>query len=164
MKANALLRAFYLVTGVASTYNWVLQEAHDYPGGVNLWWWYLATLDYRDAPHKEADGTHTLGTPTPVDPSFSSPFAGKNLEDVAQWLRGKPQTVNVDDRFFGVLDKQVAESGKIPICRLNDPKVEKEVAWCILRDADYSTLYLAGLDSDVDWQENVQFEKYTLDL
>ncbi|KAI4260215.1 MAG: hypothetical protein L6R42_004160 [Xanthoria sp. 1 TBL-2021] len=111
------------------TINSLLQKAHD-DSGLNLWWWYLpATLSYRAAPQRmKPDGTHELGTPMPIDPSFSSPFTGKSLEDVARWLRGKPQPVNVDDRFFGVLDKQAEKSGKIAVCRLNDPKVEEEVA------------------------------------
>ncbi|KAL8639554.1 MAG: hypothetical protein Q9226_008859, partial [Calogaya cf. arnoldii] len=69
------------------------------------------TLSYRAAPWRKPDGTqHTMGTPTPIDPSFSSPFSGKSLDDIARWLRGKPQTVNLDDTFFGVLDKQVEKS------------------------------------------------------
>ena len=107
------------------------------------------------APHRGGNQTvhtHTLGTPTPIDPPFSSLFSGKSLEDIARWLRGKPQTVNLDDTFFGVLDKQVEKSGKIAICRLNDPKVEEEVAWCILRPAGGSSVYLAGLDSCTDWK------------
>ncbi|KAL8846739.1 MAG: hypothetical protein Q9221_008182 [Calogaya cf. arnoldii] len=147
----------------AEIIDWVLQEAHDDPS-VNTWWWFLATLDYRAAPQRRPDGRGQIGTPTPIDPSFSSPFVGKSLEDVARWLREKPRSVDVDPRYFGVLDKQAEKSGKIAICRLNDPKVEEEVAWCILREADYSTLFLAGLDSDLDWNELVQLQKYTLEL
>ncbi|KAL9013260.1 MAG: hypothetical protein Q9173_002045 [Seirophora scorigena] len=154
---------FALADVSIQTENWVLQEAHDDPS-VNNWWWYLATLDYRAAPQRKPDGTGQTGTSTPIDPSFSSPFVGKRLEDVAQWLKGKPQSVDLDERYFGVLDKQAEKSGKIAICRLNDPEVEREVAWCILRAADYSTLFLAGLDSDLDWNELVSFQKYTLEL
>lgn len=141
----------------------MLQKAHDDPS-VNNWWWYLATLDYREAPQRKPDGTGQIGTLTPIGPSFTSPFTGKSLEDVAQWLRGKPPNVDIEDRYFGVLDKQAEKSSKIAICRLNDPNFEKEVAWCILRNADDSTLFLAGLDSDLDWNEYVRFQKYTLDL
>ncbi|KAL8753157.1 MAG: hypothetical protein Q9184_005507 [Pyrenodesmia sp. 2 TL-2023] len=157
--------ALFALTDVSTeTLNWVLQEAHDGQGGVGSWWWYLATLDYHVAPQRKPDGTGQVGTPVPIDPSFSSPFVGKSLEDVAHWLRGKPQSVDVDDRYFGVLDKQAEKSGKIAICRLNDPKVEEEVAWCILNDADYSTLFLAGGVSDVEWEELVSLQKYTLEL
>ena len=123
----------------------------------------MATLDYRAAPqrHGERKGP---GTQAPIDPSSSSPFVGKSLEDVAQWLRGKPQSVDVDARFFGVLDKQTANSGKVAVCRLNDPKVEEEAAWCILKPAEESTLYLGGLDSNLDWNEDVMYGKYTLEL
>ncbi|KAL9591494.1 MAG: hypothetical protein Q9179_007666, partial [Wetmoreana sp. 5 TL-2023] len=146
------------------TLNSVLQKAHD-GSTVDAWWWYLlATLDYRAAPQLDPYGPKQTGTPTPIDPSFSSPVAGKSLEDVAQWLRAKPQSVDVDGRYFGVLDKQVEKSGKVAVCRLNDPKVEKEVAWCILKKAEESTLYLCGLDSDLDWVEDVQHGKYTPEL
>lgn len=70
----------------------------------------------------------------------------------------------MDKRFSGILDKQAGKSGWIAISRITDPKVEKEVAWCILRPADYRTLYLAVLDSNLDWNENVDREKYTLEL
>ncbi|KAL8922959.1 MAG: hypothetical protein Q9172_003337 [Xanthocarpia lactea] len=131
------------------TLNSVLQKARD-GSTVDLWWWYLvATLDYRAAPQRDEERKGP-GTQAPIDPSSPSPFVGKSLEDVAQWLRGKPQSVDVDARFFGVLDKQTAKSGKVAVCRLNDPKVEEETAWCILKTAEESTLYLGGLDSNLD--------------
>lgn len=142
----------------------MLQRAHDDPS-VNNWWWYLATLNYATAPRRRPDGTGESGTKTPIDPSFSSPWVGKGLEDIAQWLNGKPETVVVDDRYFGVLDKEAEKSGKIAICRLNDDAEKaEEVASCILRKADVSTLFLAGLDSGLDWEELVRFQKYTLQL
>ncbi|KAL8900044.1 MAG: hypothetical protein Q9207_005882 [Kuettlingeria erythrocarpa] len=156
--------ALFALTDVSiDTLNWLLQEAHD-GQGINSWWWYLATLDYDAAPQRKPDGTATSATPVPIDPSFTSPFIGKGLEDVARWLRGKPQNVDVDPRYFGVLDKQAEKSGKIAICRLNDPKVEDKVASCVLNDANYSTLFLAGLDSDLQWDELVYLHPYTLEL
>ena len=141
----------------------MLQKAHNDPS-VDTWWWYWATLNYRAAPQRKPDSTGQVGTPAPIDPSFSSSFAGKSLEDVAQWLRDKPQSVDVYDRFLGVLDEQAEKPGKIAVYRLNDPKVEKEVAGCILKKAEESTLYLGGLDSNLDWNEDVRNGKYTLDL
>ncbi|KAL8991388.1 MAG: hypothetical protein Q9169_007880 [Polycauliona sp. 2 TL-2023] len=155
---------FALTEHSTETLNFVLQEAHDDPS-VNDWRWYLpATLDYNAAPQYDPASAGQIGTPTPIDPSFSSPFVGKGLDDVAAWLRGKPESVDVESRYFGVLDKQAAISGKVAICRLNDPKVTKEVAWCILRKAEESSLFLGGLDSDLDWDELVRFEKYELQL
>ncbi|KAL8906214.1 MAG: hypothetical protein Q9171_006357 [Xanthocarpia ochracea] len=157
--------ALFALTDVSiETVDWVLEEARR-GLGMDGWWWYLvATLDYHAAPQRKLDGTGQDGTPAPIDPSSSSPFVGKSLEDVARWLRGKPQSVDVDDRYFGVLDKQAEKSGKVAICRINDPKVEEEAAWCILNKADYSTLFLGGLDSDLDWEELVSLQKYTLEL
>ncbi|KAL8784397.1 MAG: hypothetical protein Q9213_003997 [Squamulea squamosa] len=153
---------FALVDLSKETLNSVLQQAHDNPS-VNDWWWYLpATLDYGAAPQRDPKSAGQIGTPTPIDPSLSSPFVGKGLEDVAAWLRGKPESVDLEDRYFGILDKQAGISGKIAICRLNDLRIEKEVAWCILRKAGESASFLAGLDSDLDWNELVRFQKYTL--
>ena len=53
---------------------------------------------------------------------------------------------------------------QVAVCRLNDPKEADEVAWCILRTADYSSLYLAGLDSDLDWEEDVKYGKYETEI
>ena len=53
---------------------------------------------------------------------------------------------------------------QIAVCRLNDPKKEKEVAWCILKPAEESTLYLGGLDSNLDWVDDVRHGKYEVEL
>ena len=53
---------------------------------------------------------------------------------------------------------------QVAVSRLNDPNEAEEVAWCILRTADYSSLYLAGLDSDLDWEEDVSHGKYEIEI
>lgn len=93
----------------------MLQKAHD-GSTVDLWWWYLAEVpDYRVAPQERPDYSHDLGTEAPIEPSFSSQFVGKRLEDVTQWLINKPPNVYLDDRFFGVLDKQTERTGKVSL-------------------------------------------------
>ncbi|KAL8948884.1 MAG: hypothetical protein Q9222_004972, partial [Ikaeria aurantiellina] len=124
------------------------------------WYWYLATTDYSAAPRKRPDGRGQQGTVDPVNPSFSSPFAGKSLDDAARWLRSKPQQVDLDPRFFGVLDKQARISGRIAICRLEDPQSKWAPASCLLYKAEESSLHLAGLDSELDWNELVNLKRY----
>lgn len=85
---------------------------------MDLWWWYLATPDYRDAPHYTPEPPPEYGTKAPIDPNFTSQYLGMNLEDVAQWLIKKPSDVDVDSRFFGVVDKQTARTGKVGLCIL----------------------------------------------
>lgn len=137
-----------------------MKRAHDGSTVDSDWWYLVASADYAAAPHPEPDGTRGQGTPTPIDPSFQSPFLGKGLKEIAQWLRNKPANVDLDYQFFGILDQQVYKTGKVAVCRLNDPKVEKEIAWCILKQPSQSTLYLGGLDSGLDWQEDVSYAKY----
>ncbi|KAL8798470.1 MAG: hypothetical protein Q9200_007768, partial [Gallowayella weberi] len=139
-----------------------LQKAHD--GSSEQWWWYLVTPDYHAAPQHNAEGPKQVGTKVPIDPAFRTQYLGKGLEKLTQWLIQKPSSVDVDDRFFGVVDRQTGRSGKIAVCRLNDPKKEKEAAWCILKRAAESTLYLGGLDSSLDWNEDVEHGKYEIDV
>ncbi|KAL8825987.1 MAG: hypothetical protein Q9170_007583 [Blastenia crenularia] len=145
-----------------STLNSLLEKAKD-GSTVDVWWWYLAKPDYRSAPHRKPDGPGVPGTAAPIEPSFSSAFVGKSLEDVVQWLTRKPKDVSVDSRFFGVLDKKAVD-GKVAICRINDMEPQAEVAWCILKKVEESTLYLGGLDSNLDWNEDVEHGKYILDI
>ena len=83
---------------------------------MEQWWWYLAEVpDYRAAPQERPDYSHDLGTEAPINPSFSSRFVGKRLEDLTQWLINKPPNVFLDGGFFGVLDKQTERTGKVSI-------------------------------------------------
>lgn len=101
------------------------------------WWWYLATPDYRAAPQFKPEGRKEEGTEAPIDPTFKSRYLGKGLEDVAQWLLKKPLTVDVEGRYFGVVDKQTARTGKVgfyhdlllPLRKFSHCKLQKHVLW-----------------------------------
>jgi len=60
----------------------LLQKAHD-GSTVDHWFWYLATSHYSAAPQRKPDGTGQQATGAPIDPSFSSPFIGQDLANVA---------------------------------------------------------------------------------
>ncbi|KAL8979894.1 MAG: hypothetical protein Q9205_004883 [Flavoplaca limonia] len=97
------------------TLNTLLQKAKD-GSTVEQWWWYLAEVpDYCAAPQERPDYSHDLGTEAPINPSFSSRFVGKRLEDLTQWLINMPPNVFLDGGFFGVLDKQTERTGKVSI-------------------------------------------------
>ena len=117
------------------------------------------TSDWNIAPKRKPDGKLAEGTVAPIDPSFSSHFAGGSLADAAGFLRNKPDTVDLDPRYFGVLDKQ-ADWAKVVLCRLQDPRQEPDGAACILWEMAKSTLFLGGLDSDIDWDEMVRNLRY----
>ncbi|KAL8709483.1 MAG: hypothetical protein Q9225_007446 [Loekoesia sp. 1 TL-2023] len=141
---------FTLVNLSTQTLNSLLQKSYD-GSTLFLWLWYLATLDYDAAPQRKPDGTGQDATRAPIDPSFSSPFIGQSLVGVTQWLRNKPKSVDLDGRYFGILDKQAEKSAKIALCRVEDQERKGGVATCVLVKAEQSTLFLAGLDSDLDW-------------
>lgn len=82
---------------------------------------------------------------------------------MAHWLADKPKSVDLDDRFFGVLDKQ-AENGNIALCRLGNREDDVKGTTCVLVEAEQSSLELSGMDSDLDWDEWVRNSPYNLDL
>ena len=64
-----------------------------------------------------------------------------------EWLRNKPKEVDIDHRFFGVLDKKAKEDKpKVVLCRIGDKEGRGEHVECVLNDAETSSLTLAGLD------------------
>ncbi len=130
---------------------------------MDHWFWYLATSDYSAAPQRKPDGTGQQATRAPIDSSFSSPFVGQRLSDLARWLANKTKSVDLDDRFFGVLDKQ-AENGTIALCRLGNREHEVEGTTCVLVEAEQSSLELSGMDSGLDSNEWVRNSPYKLDL
>lgn len=75
--------------------------------------WYLMTPNWNEAPKRLPDpAPKATGTEAPIDASFTSAFAGGSLADVAGYLRNKPEIVDLDPTYFGVLDKQ-ADWGRL---------------------------------------------------
>lgn len=117
------------------------------------------TSDWDAAPKWSPGGIKIEGTEAPLDPSFTSPFADGSLADAAGFLRNKPESVDIDPRYFGVLDKQ-ADWAKIVLCRLEKPQHETDGATCILSQAAQSSLTLSRLDSNIDWDDMVRQLRY----
>ena len=70
-----------------------------------------------------------IGTTAPIDRTWHSPFAGKTVEDAANFVRGAPKPPKpLCKLFFAVLQKQYyEESGKVLICRISPGDAEDEL-------------------------------------
>jgi len=146
------------------TLNDLLQKAHD-GSTVDRWYYYLATDDYASAPHKKPDGPSEDGTEAPIDKSFKSPFVGKSVADVAEWLKKKPKDVALDPNFFAVLDKKAKEGeGSIVLCRLGNDVLKGDELSCVLKTAEDSSLELGGMEYG-RWEELLEDGgEYTPDI
>lgn len=70
---------------------------------------------------------------------------------MAAWLRNKPYKVDLDGRFFAVLDKKAGggEDGDghmVVLCRIGDKEGQGDKVHCMLWSAKESLLTLSGLD------------------
>lgn len=94
-------------------------------------------------------------TKAPLPSSFKPAFVGKTATDVAMWLKNKPDGVDLDGKFFGVLDKKAAggkdetENGagnNVVLCRIGDTEGQGNKVQCVLMSAEESTLTLGGME------------------
>ena len=129
----------------------ILQKAHD-GSTVDQWYFYLATKDYASAPQRKPEGGGQEGTEAPIDSSFKSPFVGHKVTDVAEWLKKKPDSVDLESRFFAVLDKEARRSGSVVLCRIGDRDGKGDAVSCVLKKAEESSLTLAGMEYG-RWEE-----------
>lgn len=130
---------------------------------MNQWYFYLAVSDYDLAPRPKPDGTRDQATKTPIPNTFKSPFIGQDLEALAEWLRNKPEKVNLETKFFAVLDKK-AKDGKVVLVRIAGDQEQELKPSCVLIDAEESSLRLTGMEAGT-WDELVHAKgEYTLDV
>ena len=142
--------------------NRFIQEAHD-GNTVDQWWWYLATADYAAAPRFSDDPIDKKWTRRPINRSYHSPFIGRSLKDVVQWIKRKPKDVKLDSHHFGLLDKQSGQSGKVVLCKIGDKYLKGNKVTCLLWDVRTSTLTLGGLNFG-DWEEWLSAGEYIPDI
>ena len=114
------------------TINNIIQEAHD-GSTVNQWYFYLAVSDCEFAPRPKPDGTRDQATQVPISDTFKCPFIGQSLESLAEWLRNKPEDVNLEIKFFAVLDKK-AKDGKVVLVRIAGNQGQKTRPSCMHTD------------------------------
>lgn len=84
-----------------------------------MWNFWLASQSYESAP-KKIRNQGQEDTRTPIDPSFRSAFISKKAEDVAEWLKDKPNDVDLDEHHFAILDRGAEEDETVVVCRIGD--------------------------------------------
>ena len=86
-------------------------------------------------------------TRVPIDKSFKSPFVGQSVDSLAEWLKEAPKDVNLERKFFAVLDEKAERSDpSVALCRIGDKDGNGDEVKCILRNAKESSLILAGFE------------------
>ena len=114
--------------------------------------YWLAGKDYDNAPVKEHNKPK-LGTDPPIEP-WTSPWIGSKVEDVAEWLREKPDSVDLDSNHFAVLDARAVDKS-IVLCKIGDRKLRGDSLSLTRHLARSSSNFLMGMDPG-NWEE--QFE------
>lgn len=117
-----------------------------------LWLADSDSSNYSSAPRKRTDNRVNEGTYGPLS-SFVSPFANKSVPEVAEWLKDAPEDVDLDRRFFAVLDDQSVEDGTVLLCRIGDGETEGEkdkVQWYPVRTAGEFFGYIPSRSFDED--------------
>ena len=94
-----------------------------------------------------------MGTEPAIE-SWTSPWIGNKVEEVAEWLREKPDTVDLDSNHFGVLDA-TAVGKSVVLCKIGDSKLRGESLSLTRHSAQSSSNFLMGMDPG-NWEE--QFE------
>lgn len=112
---------------------------------MERWYFWLATKNYDDAPQRNPDHGSD-GTKAPVDESFTSPWVGESVEAAAEFLSKAPDSVDVERRFFAVLDERTETDGSVVMCRIGDMEGQGDKVECIRVLAKNSSLYLAGME------------------
>ena len=133
-------------TEATQVINQVLQQASI----VTAEFW-LATASYEDAP-KWSKEMANLGTEPPVSKEWKSPFINYKAEDVAKWLKGKPDGVDLDSQHFAVLDANTVEDKKILVFKIGDIDRKGHELDSFRFDPQRAAGFLAGLEWG-EWEE-----------
>lgn len=112
--------------------------------GATLPLFWLATNNYEDATIKKEDSTN-LGTEPPIPDGWTSPWIGKSVEDVAKWLRAKPDFVDLDSNYFAVLDAKAVD-GTVVVCKIGDKQTKGDEITMVRDQARHSSTHLAGME------------------
>jgi len=100
------------------------------------------------APQRKPEGGGQEATETPLPSSFKPAFVGKTATEVATWLKNKPDKVDLEGKFFGILDQEAAgKENKVVLCRIGDKEGQGDKVQCVLWSAWKSTLTLGRTES-----------------
>ena len=82
-----------------------------------------------------------------VPDDFDSPFVGSKLEDLAEWLRNKPDILDLDPHHFAVLDAGAQGWPKsIVLCKIGDRELNGGKVDCMRYRADFAGSSLFSLN------------------
>jgi len=87
--------------------------------------WLADCPNYSSAPKLRSDERSNKGTYAPIT-SFSRPLANKSIADAADWIKHTLEDVDIDRRFFAVLDEHSDFKDTIQLCRVGDGDKEGE--------------------------------------
>ncbi|KAF2717422.1 hypothetical protein K431DRAFT_233168 [Polychaeton citri CBS 116435] len=132
------------------TINAILKDAQSQPG-LNFPSLWLATQDYNEAPKKEANRSNQ-GTAPPISDSFNSPFVGQRVEEVAKWLKQKPDTADLDGHHFAIIDRISGEDKSIIVCKIGDKDLQGDKVDYRRYLARRASTMLQGLEYG-EWEE-----------
>ena len=105
------------------------------------------TTDKYDAPKRRYDSNHA--TKPPIPESFESSWIGAPVSKIVEWLKGKPEDTDLDERQFAILDKGARDDpSTIVVCRL-DPEAEGD--GIILRRMGVMDGVDQLIGADADW-------------
>lgn len=130
------------------TVNKILDSIHSY---YTEYFW-LACDRYDDLPEKQHGAGK--GTKTPIPKDFKSPWVGRGLDELVKWLQTKPESADINERFFAVLDKGARDDPPtIVICRIGDLDRKGDKVFKFRYEPLEGAEYMVGAPPDF-WDEN----------
>ena len=113
---------------------------------------WLATDNYEDAPKKKPYW-RSEGTIPPIPKDFTSPWIGRNIRELVQWLKDEPEETDLNGRHFAVLDKGARdESPTVVCCRFGDLHAQGDKLYLVRESSVGAVEHLVGAASDT-WDE-----------
>ena len=112
---------------------------------------WLASEKYENAPQKETRRVHE-GTRSPIDESFKSAFIGKTIEDAAEWLKNKPDGVDLEAHHFAILDGCAERDGSVVVCKIGDKDLNGSELDYSRYSARGASNFLRGMEYG-EWEE-----------
>ena len=113
-----------------------------------LW---LATKRYEDAHEKLPRDSREVnfGTKPPIPKDFKSPWIGSRLEELVQWLKVKPEHIDLKAYHFAVLDKGAKDDPlTMVVCRIGGIGHNDDNLYLFRKEAEEAVAHLIGASSD----------------
>lgn len=87
--------------------------------------------------------------PNPPSTVPSHPTSwGEKAEDVADWLKNKPDSVGLDANHFPIVDKRVEKDGTVVICKSGAKSLKGTKLDYLRFSAAEAALHLGGMEYD----------------